>query len=291
MRPLDAMIAGAQKAGTSSLLSYLAQHPSIVTHRARELTLFVNEAEHARGYDAIAAEQFPEPRDDQKLLAKSAGIMDLPEAIDRLHEHRPGVRLIFALRDPVDRAYSAYWFARRRGWEPVTEFERALDAPADRFGDDWVRRRNTAYIRRGLYADHLARVLERFDRSRVLVLIADGPKRDYAAMCRRVFEFLGVDAAFEPDVTRRVNPAGAARSEAMAQALSGDHGLKRAVRAALPRSLARGIRQRLRRWNERAFEPPPMNEQTRRMLASVFAPHNVRLAERFDLDVSHWSAP
>ena len=51
MRPVDAVIVGAQKAGTSSLLRYLDQHPSIAAHRRAEFSYFVDEADYAAGYD------------------------------------------------------------------------------------------------------------------------------------------------------------------------------------------------------------------------------------------------
>ena len=53
------------------------------------------------------------------------------------------------LRDPVDRAYSAFWYARRKGWEPLEKSEDALHAAPERFGDHWIGRRNCDFLTRG----------------------------------------------------------------------------------------------------------------------------------------------
>lgn len=290
MKPIDAMIGGAQKAGTSSLLAYLGQHPQLCIHGRREFSYFVNDEDYARGYDAVAAEQF-DAREDQKLVAKNVGVLYLPEALQRLHEHNPRVQLIFLLRNPIDRAYSGYWYARRMGWEDQPGFEDALAAGEDRFGGDWVRQRNTAYVDRGLYAEHLRRVYEHFDQSQVMVLLLEDMAADAGAVCRGIFERLGVPTDAAIDYTHRRNVSAAARSESVTRALSSQNPLRWLARALMPAGVRRGLKVRMREMNETTFEPEPMNPQTRQKLADVFAAPNAELGELIARDVSHWSRP
>lgn len=289
MKPLHAMIGGAQKAGTTSLVNYLAQHPRLCVHNGRELTYFVNDEEYARGFDAVAVERYAHADADQLLIAKSAGVLDLPEAVDRLKRHNPDVKLVFLLRHPVDRAYSAYWFARQMGWEDIDRFEDALEAGADRFSQgDWVRRRNTAYLERGLYAKHLREVYARFDPQQVRVFLVEDLKADAAGLCRQVFEFLGVDADFVPDVTRRSNTAAAPRWAGVSRLMARERGWKRLARAVLPRSVGKQVKHTLRAWNAAPFTPPPMDPQTRRRLIAYFAQPNAELADLLGRDLHHW---
>lgn len=289
MKPLHAMVGGAQKAGTSSLANYLSQHPALCLQTDRELTCFVNDAQWSRGYDVIAAEQYAHAQPGQHLIAKSAGILDLPEALARLKTHNPDIKLIFMLRNPVDRAYSAFWFARQMGWEPHDNFEDALRADPARFAGDWVRARNTAYLSRGLYAQHLREVYNLFPRKQVRIALVEDMKQDAAGVCRSLFEFLEVDASFTPDVTHRKNAAAAAKSPALARAMASGSPVKRALHAVLPGGLARQIKQKMRHWNSKPMQQPPMAAATREMLMDYYVSPNEALGELVGRDLSYWS--
>lgn len=56
--PIDLMIIGAQKAATSSLHHYLAQHPNICTHSQREMTYFIDDNEYQQDYRDIYKRYF-----------------------------------------------------------------------------------------------------------------------------------------------------------------------------------------------------------------------------------------
>lgn len=289
-RPLDLMIGGAQKAATSSLKAYLGQHPQVCTHAEREFTCFINDELHRRGYEAIYPDFFPPAGPEQRLLAKSVGVMHLPEAADRLHAHNPDMTVLFLLRHPVDRAYSAYWFARRKGWEPADTFEAALDAGPERFAGDWVRQRNCAYLERSAYVEPIRRFRDRFGEERVMVFLLDDLKRDAAAVCRSVFEAMGVDPSFEPDLHARRNAAAEAYSPQVARMLASRNPLKRALRRVLP-GVAPRLKKAVQRFNERSFEPPPMAPETRARLIEHFRAHNDELAALLGRDLEHWIRP
>lgn len=50
MKKIDALIIGAQKAGTTSLKNYLAQHDMIKTHEVIEFPYFKDIEEYRKGY-------------------------------------------------------------------------------------------------------------------------------------------------------------------------------------------------------------------------------------------------
>lgn len=287
---VDAVIAGAQKSGTSSLQRYLGQHPQIGTHSERELTYFVVDREFRSPYREVFDHYFPaSARECDVLLAKSAGIMFVPEALERLRRHNPRCRIIVSLRNPVDRAYSAYWYMRRKGRETASSFEEAVQehGRADD-GTGW-RESQLAYLARGEYADQLERVTEAFGRERWKAVLLDDLQRDAVGVCRELFRHLGVDPAFEPRAVRRHNPSKSPRSEFVSRLVVADNALRRALGRLLPRSWKRAIRSVVEQVNETPFEPPSMKPETRARLVEHFRPHNERLERILGRDLSEWN--
>lgn len=126
-------IAGAQKSGTSSLSYYLEQHPSIKCHKPREISYFVRNRAYEKDFPSVFQEYYQDGvGQDQLVLAKSVDLAYIEKAAQRLKEHSPDCKIVMALRDPIDRAYSAYWHMRREGWETKKTFEKALSVEEKR---------------------------------------------------------------------------------------------------------------------------------------------------------------
>ena len=133
MRQFDVFIAGAQKSGTSSLSYYLEQHPSIKCHKPREISYFVRDRAYEKDFPSVFQEYYQDGvGQDQLVLAKSVDLAYIEKAAQRLKEHSPDCKIVMALRDPIDRAYSAYWHMRREGWETKKTFEKALSVEEKR---------------------------------------------------------------------------------------------------------------------------------------------------------------
>lgn len=287
-RPVQMMIVGAQKAGTSSLQEYLGQHPELCTHGPDEMTFFVDEDEYRKGYDAAYPRYFSPGHPEQALMAKSAGVMYIPGAVDRLFEHNPRVQVVALLRNPVDRAYSAYWFCRRRGWEDLKSFEEALEAEALRLQGCGQRALQVAYLDRGRYAPQVARLFDRFGRDQVHVFLLEELKRAPERLCAELFAVLAVSSDFTPATGQRHNEAALARSATLARFITHHNPVKTALKKVLPLDVRIQLRQRLRGLNERSFRPPPMDTATRARLVEYFEPHNCELGALLGRDLSGW---
>ena len=291
---IRAMLVGAPKAGTTSLYRYAAQHPGLTSHPQRELSYFFSDQEHRRGFDACLAKYYPHAPTDRAIpLAKHVFTMYRPDALDRLKRHNPDAHVFALLRDPVRRAYSSYWYARRRGWDTAKTFERAIQWEAEQTTDNWLADRDRMHLRVGIYHPHIKRLLDTFGPHRVHVFLTDDLGADPGGLCRVIFEAVGVDPGFTPDLSQSHNPASAARSESAARALAGvlksKGPIKRAVRRLIPHGLACRMRHAMLGLNEKPFTPPPMKDDTRRRLEDYFVPHNQQLAELIDRDLGAWS--
>jgi hypothetical protein len=118
-------------------------------------------------------------------------------------------RFVALLRDPVDRAISNYWHARRLGRESrglmeameadLARFmaERAFDAGLGPPPSDFPV--GPAYLRRGIYHEAVSRWLEYFPRENMLLLKSEAMFADPASTMDRVFDFLDLSPTAEID--------------------------------------------------------------------------------------------
>lgn len=204
------IVIGGQRCGTTTIFKHLTEHPQVLRpgiekgldyfslHYDRDLDWYrgnfpIESVARARVHSAGGPQAFE----------ACTYYMFHPFAMERVAKDLPGVRLVAMLRDPVERAFSAYKHELARGFEQEPSFERALDLEDERLeGEDEKMaadvtyeshsHRHQAYRRRGQYAEQLERVLGLFPREQLHVLDSESffarPDVEY----RRITEFLGL---------------------------------------------------------------------------------------------------
>ena len=302
VRKIQLMIVGAQKSGTSSLLRYLAQHPDIHTHAQPEMTFFLQAREYTRGYEWASAKYFGENDhskiEDKQLIAKNVMVMHSPEVMQRVYEHNPDIHLAVLLREPVGRAYSAYWWARRRGWENIKTYEEALAAEEARINEDWFKWRQCAYQYNSIYYPHVKNLITQFGSNRVHCILTDDLKEDAAGVCQQIFNHIGVSSDFTPVIGERHNQAAMPRSERFnflfTQFLASHNPLRKVIRKLVPDATAYKLRKTILDWNDKLQNdansaPLPLNPETQKRQMAYFKPFNDQLAELLGRDLSSWN--
>jgi len=164
----DFLIIGAQRAGTTSLYSYLAQHWLVVSAMHKEIHYF--DVSFHRGLSWYRA-HFPLSSALQQASSPTRSItgeatpnyLFSPLAAERVASVVPEARLIVLLRNPVERAHSHWRHTVRAGYEDLG-FEEALVQEESRNDPHY------AYLGRGLYASQLERWMALFDSKQLLVL-------------------------------------------------------------------------------------------------------------------------
>ena len=254
MRVPNFLVIGAPRSGTTTLHYSLGQHPEIFVSPEKETNFFlfdgpeqppsgIAEADFAamRHRSAITwaayGALFAGASDAHRAIGEaSPAYFVCPEVAARIRARLPEVRLIAILRQPVEQALSLY-MVRQGGSAPgaglIEGFTAALAADGAR-----GRRDGLALAEYGLYHRHLSAFLEHFARDRIKVVLLEDLERDESGFFADLFRFLGVDDAFRPDLSRRYNPTGAARSAALHRLLSGSPRLKGWLRGVLPPSAA-----------------------------------------------------
>jgi hypothetical protein len=199
-RPLPGcIIAGAQKAGTTSLFDYLCDHPQCAPSFTKEVHYFDDAFDRGEGWYRM---HFPLGARERLCFESSPYYMFDPRVPVRVRELVPDVKLIFLLRNPASRAYSHFQHSVRRGHEPLS-FEAALEAEPQRLAGEHERllaepyarsnpHRWYSYATRGHYADQLVRWLTLFPREQILLLQAERLFKQPAAEFAEVLQFLNL---------------------------------------------------------------------------------------------------
>jgi hypothetical protein len=181
------VIVGAQRCGTTTLYSALSEHPALL-HAARKEVHYFDLA-YERGlawyrahFPLMARARWIERTTGISPIAFEASpyYMFHPLACERIARDLPGVKLLVLIRDPVERAHSAYAHEVALGYDDVP-FEAALELEDIRLQGEVERILNDpqyvshshqhhAYRARGQYIEQLERLEMLFGRERIHVI-------------------------------------------------------------------------------------------------------------------------
>lgn len=202
------MLIGGQRCGTTSLFKYLAEHPQVMRPPVEKgtdyYTLYYGRGRKwYRGHFPLRVSARLQTGRSTPAVAFEACTyyMFHPFALGRIAKDYPDLKLVVMLRNPVERAYSAYKHEYARGFEPESDFERALDlehvrlrGEVDRIRDEVhyesIAHRHHAYMARGQYVDQLERALRSFPREQLYVLDSELFFSDPVTEFRKLTDFL-----------------------------------------------------------------------------------------------------
>jgi hypothetical protein len=284
---------GAMKAGTTSLYRYLAQHPQLFMPTLKEPNFYAlvdvpadDLPERTRRQSSLLRSDyqhlFRRSAPDQRVGEGSIRYLTTARAAAHIAADRPDARFIAVLRDPAERSWSHFVANRDVGVEPIADFQQALDAEKERRGRG-IHHQQLAYQWLGLYDQHLRAFDSLFPRDQFCFLLYEDFSTEPAAAVRRVFEFLGVDPDFAPDMTIRHHVTGEARTPALAWLL-GHRESRERLKRWLPVGLTAQLGRTLR--NPR----PSLDPLLRERLVDACRADIERLQARLDRDLSAWLA-
>lgn len=280
------LIIGANKAGTTSLYRYLGEHPEVYMSPAKEPGFFAfdvgqqpGEGDHAIGGSLETyLGLFDGVRDETAIGEASTRYLATATAPARIRATVPDMRLIAVLRNPVERAFSAYSTRVFEGTEHATFAEAVADDLDRRARGEGSQR---FYVALGFYGAQLARYLEHFDRERLRVYLYEDLVADPASMLSDVYAFLEVDPTFAPDTTARYNRTRHhPRSMALAR-MSVPRPAMTLARTVVPVRLRAALRRKLSRV-------PELPDDVRRLLVDVYRDDVLLTQDLIDRDLSRW---
>lgn len=193
----DFIIGGAPRSGTTWLYRALDRHPEIYMAKPTppEPKFFLVDELYAAGIEHYSRQWFSDTGGKRILGEKSTNYLESKVAAERIQKHIPDVKLIFVLRDPVERAISNYrWSKMNKMENQDLETALILEQQRERNLSERLRySRPHAYFSRGLYADHLESYLSLFPRDNILCLRFELLTETAEAFLSQVHRFLGVE--------------------------------------------------------------------------------------------------
>jgi hypothetical protein len=202
-----------------------------------------------------------------------------------IHDAIPAAKLIALLRDPADRAFSAWVHLVRDRIEPLGFADALREEPA-RIQKGM--HSGFHYRAFGYYARQLRVFYELFARDQMLILLQEDLQKSPAETVAKVYRFLGVDASFLPHIEIQHNKSGIPKYPGLHTFLEkGIHQslIGRVVKAPLSDDTLRRVVTRAKNWNLRKPEPP------RDVLAQLRRDYREDILETQKLtgrDLSHW---
>lgn len=194
-RAPDFVVIGAQKAASTLLQASLRQHPQVWLPPRGEDPYFRDPVYDPARFDRFTAQYAP--RTERRVGIKCPDYLGRPEVPARLRRDLFVPDLIVCLRDPVQRALSAYFWWLRWGMIPLEAPEQGLRKILDGVHDAEAHV-VAPILEWGRYGEHVGRYLEHFPREKLLVLLDDDLRRDATTTIRTTYEFLGVDPGAAP---------------------------------------------------------------------------------------------
>lgn len=292
------LIVGAAKAGTTSIHAYLQQHPQVFMCPVKETNFFAFEGEELNflggispGYLANFAtniddycDQFQEVNNEIAIGEACPSYLYLPQAVERIKNYIPDVKIIIILRDPIERAYSHFLHHLRDRLVTKTGFEQALKLESERIADNWWW--DYHYVQVGLYSQQLKRYFDNFDRQQIKVVLYKDLKADSLAFVQDIFEFIGVERQFKPDLSAKHNATGIPYHKALDALLKEPNLIKAIYQLLLPEKLRKPITAKIAQYNP--LYKPPLTPEIRHNLLELYSEDILKLQKLIQQDLSLW---
>jgi hypothetical protein len=255
------LIVGFPRCGTTTLWQYLDSHPDVYIPR-KELWFFHDEEVWWKGIEWYMG-QF---NTELSHHGEATPFYFYGSAMRRIKTTIPDIKIVFILRDPVQRAYSHYWERVRPGRKPGS-FEKAIQRDLE--GEGIEPRGSAEIFRIGMYERWLEVWFREFKRDQIHIMVLEELMQNEVQVLMELCAFLGISYADIPLV--HLNKGRYLH-----------HFTNRLYQG---NKITRAIVRGLNLWVDKA---PPMKRTTKKFLDKKYGPHIDRLEELLGKDLSFW---
>lgn len=216
------IVGGTTKAATTSLFTYLADHPTICGATYKETRFFLDSdypLPSKYRYKGDVEEYnllFPLCDEDQVRLDSTPDYLYCPHALERIAKFLPHARLVFSLREPISRLVSWYRFAKQIGKLPqnlsfdayvemlfdVTDIQLQIDHTDTK--EKPIHEQYLQALRQGCYAIYLKEYFKQFESTNLHILFYEGLAAHPSKVLTDLCNFAGIDAKFYEDYAFKV---------------------------------------------------------------------------------------
>jgi hypothetical protein len=187
------LIVGAQKSGTTALLHFLQEHPQVCMPK-QEVHFFDNDKLfEGKTINYNLYHQFFLLNKNTKAIGEKTPIyMYWSGVAERIYNYNSKIKLIFILRNPIERAYSQYIMEKNRNLESLPFFLALRLEKLRRKRLATKQHRVYSYIDRGYYSEQIKNYLRHFSREQMLFIKNEDLKEHHNLTIEKVCKFLDI---------------------------------------------------------------------------------------------------
>ncbi|GKS70278.1 hypothetical protein W03_22820 [Nitrosomonas sp. PY1] len=200
------IIAGTEKAGTTSVFTYLSTHPLVCGSAVKETDFFRNGYFGDRNTDMLNYSKYFASHCERKTIVMEASPGYLgsgAEVAPRIHALIPKTKLLFILRDPVDRMYSSFNFhigklnickdmSFSEYIDQCIAYDSKQKSPAELGMDEWYLK----VISYGRYAEYLKYYYQCFPTKQIKIMFFEDMNRDILSFMQELCQFLEIPSDY-----------------------------------------------------------------------------------------------
>ncbi len=206
------LVGGVSAGGSSYMAEALKQHPDIYMAPLRpEPHYFYKSWEFAKPLAYYESTYFSKVASQKAIGEMSSSYLFGGKLVaERIRSCLPDVKIVFSLRNPIERTFANYRYTVLSGLEEL-DFDQALRREPERVKAQagvWAEIQPHNYTGRGFYGRQLSEFLHVFPREQLLVLKSEQVGKEPQAAFQKVFRFLGVSDDFQPVVPPRFSSLG-----------------------------------------------------------------------------------
>ncbi len=301
------LIIGVPKSGSTSLQSYLNQHPEIYL-ASQTPPDYIREPDFFSGYQedggfklTIALSKMsPKPvtmsayldlfsgATSETAIGEGSFYLYSDNARKMIKKFIPDCKFIIILRNPADRAYSHFLHRRLRGIEPHVDFEQAISVrlifEAD-YGDS-----EFDYTLAGFYYNKIKNYFDTFAKDQFKIILYDNWKDNNELILKEIFEFLNVDPNVNIDTSKKLNTRAEAKIEVLNRFIYSrsrfKNCIKKVLRPVLPKNTISLWANMIKVPNRKPAEE--MNPEIRSKLIKIYRQDILNLEQLIGQDLSPW---
>jgi hypothetical protein len=298
------VIIGGGKSGTTSLDYYLNQHPDIFMSPRKEPNFFgyeladeydfLDDPSELLYYRLSVTDQenylnlFKNATPKQSVGEVSVTYLYHEKACQQIHHHIPKAKIVVILRQPTERLYSRFLHLARIDQLPSENFSDCLDKRNELW---WTR---NDLVKEGFFYKHLSKFYKMFDAENIKVFLFEDLKSDPRKLMRELYDYIGVDSSFEPDMSIKLNTSGFIKNRLFNSVFGEAKGLIKTARALLPKSIYAKLKTNHKvlkiknKIREKNLHKPKLDFELKKEVNEIYADDIKKLALLINRDLSHW---
>lgn len=297
------IIGGTSAGGTSFLAAVLVQHPEIYLPKQMrpEPHFFYKSWEYEKGLDYYHDRWFQNVPDTAIAVGErsSSYLFGEKSVAEKMAQYNPDLKLIFTLRNPIERTWANYRYTVLQGLEDCS-FQDALAKEPERIAAQdgiWAEIQPHNYTGRGFYGQEVDAFLEFFPADQILLVKSELLSSDTQSQLEKIYKFLNLKTTdfvpvrapdhtsvnvVNPSLQKELRSYFGDRFDKVIEACRKNESIES---FAISNEDAENI-QKLK--DNMTDQKVPMPPESRAYLQNLFAPDIAKLKKHIDFDVSDW---